>query len=315
VTSAESVTVRPMTAGDLPEATRIFRAAFGTFLGVPDVSQFRLDLGTIETRFKTDAGTALVAERAGRLLGSVFGMDWGSQFVVGPLTVDPACWKQGVARVLTTAILAVAERRRPTLVSLFTFPQSATHLRLYQSFGFAPMFLTPVMEKPVGNVASPFSARLFSKLGPAEQPATLERCLTLTGASFGGLDLRREISAIDAQHLGETILLDGAEGLAGIALCHIGAGTEAGDGALFVKFAAVRPGAASDFERLLDAIEGLAAARGAARIAAGVNTGRRDAHRRMIERGFREGFVGVAMHRPDGPGTLRPDLYIIDDWR
>ena len=309
------VTVRPMTVEDLLEAARIFRTAFGTFLGVPDVTQFRLDLGTIETRFKTDAGTALVAERDGRLLGSVFGMDWGSQFVVGPLTVDPACWKQGVARLLTTAILAVAGRRKSTLVSLFTFPHSATHLRLYQSFGFAPMFLTPVMEKPAGKVASPFCARLFSGLGSAEQTATLGTCLNLTGSSFPGLDLRREISAIDAQGLGETILLDGAEGLAGIALCHIGAGTEAGEGVLFVKFAAVWPGAAADFERLLDAIEALAAARGGKRIMAGVNTGRRDAHRRMVERGFRAGFVGVAMHRPDGPGTLRPDLYIIDDWR
>ena len=309
------VAVRPMTADDLPEATRIFRAAFGTFLGVPDVSQFRLDLGTIETRFKTDAGTALVAEQDGRLVGSVFGMDWGSQFVVGPLTVDPACWKQGLARVLTAEMLAVAERRRSTLVSLFTFPQSATHLRLYQGFGFAPMFLTPVMEKPVAKTTPPFAARLFSGLGATEQAATLGSCFNLTGVSFPGLDLRREIGAIQAQRLGETILLDGAEGLAGIALCHIGAGTEAGEGLLFVKFAAARPGSAADFERLLDAIEALAAARGVERITAGVNTGRRDAHRRMAERGFRAGFVGVAMHRPDGPGTLRPDLYIIDDWR
>ncbi|HKX08234.1 MAG TPA: GNAT family N-acetyltransferase [Stellaceae bacterium] len=309
------VIVRPMKAGDLPEATRIFRTAFATFLGVPDVTQFRRDLGTIETRFKTDAGAALVAGRDGRLVGSVFGMDWGGQFVVGPLTVDPACWKQGVARLLTTAILAVAERRKSTLVSLFTFPHSATHLRLYQSFGFAPMFLTPVMEKPVAKATSSFAARLFSRLGSTEQAATLAMSLTLTGSSFPGLDLRREIGAIAAHRLGETILLDGAEGLAGIALCHIGAGTEAGEGALFVKFAAVRPGATADFERLLDAIEALAVARGVERITAGVNTGRRDAHRRMLERGFRAGFVGVAMHRPDIAGTLRPDLYIIDDWR
>jgi hypothetical protein len=100
-----------------------------------------------------------------------------------------------------------------------------------------------------------------------------------------------------------------------VALCHIGHGTEAGDGVLFVKFAAVQPGAATDFERLLDAVEALAAERGVQRIAAGVNSGRRDAHRRMLARGFRAGLVGVAMHRPDSPGTLRPDLYVIDDWR
>jgi GNAT superfamily N-acetyltransferase len=304
-----------MRAGDLREATRIFRAAFGTFLGVPDVGAFRLDLGTIETRFATDPGTALVAERDGRIVGSIFGMDWGGQFVVGPLTVDPACWKQGVARLLTAEILAVAERRNPSLVSLFTFPHSATHIRLYESFGFAPMFLTPVMEKPVASAVSPVSARLFSKLAPAEQTAALESSRRLTDASFPGLDLGREIRAIETQRLGETILLDGADGLAGLALCHIGRGTEAGDGALFVKFAAARPGAGADFDRLLDAIEALAPERGMQRISAGVNTGRRDGYRRMLAHGFRTGLVGVAMHRPESPGTLRPDLYIIDDWR
>jgi hypothetical protein len=110
-------------------------------------------------------------------------------------------------------------------------------------------------------------------------------------------------------------LLEGSGGLAGLALCHIGVGTEAGDGVLFVKFAAVRPGAAAEFERLLDAVEALAGERRVQRIAAGVNAGRRDAYRRMLGRGFRAELVGVAMHRPDGLGTLRPDVYIIDDWR
>ncbi|MGH7125349.1 MAG: GNAT family N-acetyltransferase [Stellaceae bacterium] len=311
----KNVVVREMMPGDLSDATRIFRAAFGTFLGVPDVGTFRLDLGTIGTRFATDPGAALVAERDGRIIGSIFGMDWGSQFVVGPLTVDPACWKQGVARLLTAEILAVAERRSATLVSLFTFPQSASHLRLYEGFGFAPMFLTPVMDKPAGSAPSPISGRLFSRLAPTEQVTLLEASHQLTSASFSGLDLRREIGAIETQRLGETILLDDAAGLAGVALCHIGRGTEAGDATLFVKFAAVRPGAGTDFDRLLDAVEGLAAKRGMQRIAAGVSTGRRDAYRRMVARGFRAGLVGVAMHRPDGPGTLRPDLYIIDDWR
>jgi GNAT superfamily N-acetyltransferase len=235
--------------------------------------------------------------------------------VVGPLTVDPACWKQGVARLLTVEILAVAERRNPALVSLFTFAQSPTHLRLYQSFGFAPMFLTPVMEKPVGRVASPPAARFFSQLAPTEQSATLALSRDLTDASFPGLDLRREIQAIEAQRLGETILLDGSSGLGGVALCHVGPGTEAGDGVLFVKFAAARPGAGAEFERLLDAVEALAAERGVERITAGANTGRRDAHRRILARGFRATLVGVAMHRPDIAGTLRPELYIIDDWR
>jgi GNAT superfamily N-acetyltransferase len=304
-----------MAAGDVAEAARICRLAFGTFLGAPDPTHFRSDLRVVETRFATDPGAAFVAERDGQLLGSVMAMDWGSQFIIGPLTVDPAAWGQGLARRLAAAIVETADRRNATLISLFTFPHSASHLRLYEGFGFAPMFLTPVLDKPAAGGARPFSAGLFSGLSEAQQKGVLERTRELGDAVFPGLDLRREIQSVDTQRLGETILLEDAGALAGFALCHIGAGTEAGEGVLFVKFAAARPGAPADFERLLDAIEALAGARGAQRITAGVNTGRRDAYGRMLARGFRAAMVGVAMHRPDGPGTLRPDLYVIDDWR
>lgn len=309
------IVVRPMAAGDLVDATRIYRLAFGTLLGAPDPTQFRLDIRTLETRFATDPGTAFVAERQGRLLGSVIGMDWGSQFVVGPLTVDPVCWGQGVARLLTAAILDAAVERKPALVSLFTHPASTTHLRLYESVGFVPMYLTPILSKPAGSAAPVRVARLFSALTVPERAIALGQSRNLTDAIFAGLDLRREIQSIEDQHLGETILLDGPDALAGVALCHIGAGTEAGEGVLFVKFAAVRPGAAAEYERLLDAIDALAAKRGVQRVSAGVNTGRRDAYRRVLSRGFCAVTTGVAMHRPDGPGTLRPDVYIIDDWR
>jgi predicted N-acetyltransferase YhbS len=307
------IIVRPMIAGDLPEATRIYRLAFGTFLGAPDPARFRLDIRALETRFATDPGTAFVAERHGRLLGSVIGMDWGSQFVVGPLTVDPEFWRQGVARHLTAASLEIADQRKAALVSLFTFPQSASHLRLYEGFGFVPMYLTPVMEKSVRvGGARP---GLFSDLTPTAQAVALGRVRELGDSVFPGLDLRGEIRSIEAQRLGETVLLEDRGALSGFAVCHIGAGTEAGEGMLFVKFATVSPGAAQDFERLLDALEALAAERGVPRLVAGVNTGRRDAYRRMLARGFRAALVGVAMHRPETPGTLRSDVYMIDDWR
>jgi GNAT superfamily N-acetyltransferase len=311
----ERTIVRPMVAGDLTEATRIFRTAFGTFFRAPDPVQFRLDLGLIETRWRTDPTAAFVAERDGRVIGSVIGMDWGSQLVLGPLTVDPEFWGKGVARLLVPAILDLAARRAIELTTLFTFPQSASHLRLYESFGFVPMFLTPVMSKAAGGAPSSSGARFFSALSLTDQAAALGRSRELTDAVLSGLDLRREIQAIEAQRLGETLLLESGERLAGVAVCHIGAGTEAGEGALFVKFAAVRPGAGDDFERLLDAVDSLAAQRGVSRIVAGVNTGRRDAYRRMVGRGFSAGLVGVAMHRPEQAGTLRPDAYVIDDWR
>ena len=59
--SGERVAIRPMVAADLAEATRIFRVAFGTFFKVPDPNRFRLDLGLIETRWRTDPAAAFVA--------------------------------------------------------------------------------------------------------------------------------------------------------------------------------------------------------------------------------------------------------------
>ena len=135
---------------------------------------------------------------------------------------------------------------------------------------------------------------------------------------YEGLNLEREIVATHAQGLGDTILLHGAGSeLDGLAVCHCGAGSEAGEDVCFVKFGAVRPGpdAADRFDRLLGACEQLAAERGLGQLDAGVNLGRPDAYRRMVDRGFRTWLQGVTMHRPNEPGYSHPDAYVIDDWR
>ena len=313
--SAESgVAIRAMTAADLAAAAHVWRLAFGTHFGAPEPARFREDMRFIETRFATDPATAFVAERNGRILGSIIGMDWGSMLVLGPLSVDPEYWGQGVARQLVARFLEAADGSGAGLTVLFTFPQSTVHLRLYESFGFVPMFLTPILAKTASGAAGA-PGRLYSALPAQERGAALAACGSVAAAVREGLDLRRQVEAVAAQRLGETVLVEHEGRIAGLAICHLGPGSEAGEGVLFVKFAAVRPGAAADFERLLNAVEALAAARGLGRIALGVNTGRRDAYRRLISRGFRAEFMGIAMHRPDETGTLGPDQYVIDDWR
>jgi len=313
--SAGDVVIRPMVESDLEKATHVFRLAFGTFFQLPDPLSFAGTIDMIATRWTTDPGTAFVAESEGRVIGSVIGSHWGSQFVIGPLTVDPAFWRAGVARRLMTRIMDVSAERGARLTVLYTHPQSAMHIRLYESFGLLPFALTSVLGKSAGKASARTAFRRFSALSKAKQASALAQMRAVTDAIYRGLDLTREVEAAAGRHLGDAVLIEDAVGLAGFALCHCGAGTEAGDGTLYVKFAAVRPGAAPDFERLLDAIEQLAGERGAERIVAGVNTSRRDAYHRMLARGFRAGTIGVAMQHPDEPGTLRRDAYVIDDWR
>ena len=166
-------------------------------------------------------------------------------------------WNQGIAKLLLAQMVAIFDRWGVRQAALFTFPQSPRHIGLYQKFGFWPRYLTPVMSKPVQKPRHPGEALLFSKLPPAERAASLRHCAEITDRVFPGLDVRSEILSIDDQRLGETILISDTHGLAGFAACHIGAGSEAGTGTLFVKFAAVRPGHAAPeiFARLLDACE------------------------------------------------------------
>ena len=138
------------------------------------------------------------------------------------------------------------------------------------------------------------------------------------GCNLRGLDLEREIRAVSAQNLGDTILIWDGTKLAAFAVCHAGTGTEAGTGVCYVKFGAVRPGpnAARDFGRLIDAVESFARRVGAHKITAGVNLARREAFQLMIARGFRIEIQGVAMET-GGPsaGYNRAGVYILDDWR
>jgi hypothetical protein len=52
------------------------------------------------------------------------------------------------------------------------------------------------------------------------------------------------------------------------------------------------------------------------RLVAGVNTGRLDAYRRLLARGFQAEQIGVAMWlRPEEPHFDTPAHYVIDDLR
>jgi len=311
-----------MREADLAEADRVFRLAFGTFFGLADPVSFRGDAELVRARFVTDPLAAFVAEEGDRIVGSVNAMDWGAVGALGPVAVDPDYWGRGIARELVPPILELFARRGVTLAGLFTHPHSPKHIRLYERFGFALGSLTAVMAKEIAQRQRRAEAvELLSLLSPAARAESILGCRTVASSLYDGLDLGREIEAVVERKLGDCLLLrerggpPGAAPVAGFAVCHHGAGSEAVSGTLFVKFAAVRKAAEADFAELLSCCERLAAALGAGRIVAGVNTGRRQAYRLMRTAGFRTTMNGIAMHRPDQPGYDRPEIFAIDDLR
>lgn len=317
-TTRPDVAIHPLRESDLPVADRIFRLAFGTFLGVPDPLSFAGDTDFIRTRYLADPSATFGAYVDGDLVGSNFATNWGTVGFFGPLTVRPDLWDRGIARRLLEQTVERFGEWGISHAGLFTFAQSPKHLHLYQKFGFWPRFLTMILTIPVKQsiATSPWST--YSEVPESQRDRLLSECRELTGAIYEGLDVQNEIRAVATQRLGDTLLLFDNSTLVGLAVCHSGPRTEAGSGMSYVKFAAVRPGptTGATFDRLLDACEALAARQGAKRLVCGVNTARHEAYRQMLARGYRSDLMqGIIMARPNEPGYNRPDVYVIDDWR
>jgi GNAT superfamily N-acetyltransferase len=309
--------IGPLDDRDLPEAGRILRLAFGTFLGAPDPANFWSDRDYVYGRQRSPHVAAFGAKLEGKLVGSNFVTNWGSVGFLGPITVHPDLQESGIGRALLDRAMSQLDVWGTAHVGLFTFAHSAKHVALYQKYGFFARFLTAIMSAPA--VARQKSAQWsrFSELNEIQQQEALRWCQNVTDALYSGLDLTEEIRATQAQGVGDTVLVDDAAGVAAFAVCHYGPHSEAGANCCFVKFGAVCSGssAGQNYLRLLDACEALAVAVGMPNLLAGANMARHEAYRHLVARGFRTEIQGVAMHRHNDPGYCRPGAYVIDDWR
>ena len=311
------IKVRRLEEKDLPNADLIMRLAFGTFIGVPEPEKFGEGADHVKSRWIADPHAAFAAEVDGKLVGSNFATRWGSFGFFGPLTVHPSFWDQGVAKRLLDPTMKLFNEWGVRHTALFTFAQSPKHLGLYEKFGFWPRFLTPIMSKPVKPNEQAGGWSKFSDVPEIEKDPVLEMGRSVTNSVYEGLDVEREITSVQNQKLGDTVLLWEGKTLAGLAVCHCGAGTEAGSDMCYVKFGAIHKGAGAgeSFDRLLSACEALAVTRGMSSIFAGVNTACHDAYRRMLARGFRTDSQGVLMLRPNEPAFDSPDNYVLCDLR
>ena len=292
---------------DLPEAERILRLAFGTFLGAPDPETFASDRDYVYGRRRSPHVASFGAKLGGKLVGSNFVTNWGSVGFLGPITVHPDHHESGIGRALLAKAMAQFDAWGTRHAGLFTFAHSAKHVALYQKYGFYGRFLTAIMSAPAISRQSTAGWSRFSVLNKAQQKEALRSCRTVTDAIYSGLDLTEEIRTTNAQGVGDTVLLEGSDGIAAFAVCHYGPRSEAGAGYCFVKFGAVRDGRSTeqDYLRLLDACEALAVAVGMPKVLAGANMARHEAYRHLVARGFRTEIQGVAMHRNNDPGYCR----------
>ena len=310
--------VRPLGEDELGEADGIYRRAFGTYFSLPDPRTFDGDAQVLRCRWTADPGAALALLDGGVLAGSNFVTRWGSVGLFGPLTVDPARQDRGLAHPLVEGALRLLEGPQVAFRGLFSFAESPKHVGLYQRFGYWPAGLVALMSKPVTREAeAPAGTELLSRLSPDGQAEALSAFRELADSVFSGLDVTGEVLSVGEQGTGETVFSREDSSVAGLAVCHTGAGSEAGSGRASVKFAAVRPGAggASRLRRLLEGVEAWAASAGAGVVVAGTGSGRVGAWETLRGAGYRPFLQGVSMHRDRHPGYDREDVFVLDDWR
>jgi GNAT superfamily N-acetyltransferase len=321
MSSSQPIKVGPLKESELEEADRIVRLAFGTFLGLPNSLDFMGDRNFIAPRWGATHVKVIAAREGGRLIGSNVATRWGSFGFFGPLTVLPEYWDRGVAQRLLAATMTIFDEWKLRHTGLFTFPQSAKHVGLYQKFGYWPRYLTAIMTRapevnpaPKGKRADAFLQ--LSTLTKSRREQAIQACGKLTHRIDKGLDLAGEFRSVLARRTGDVLLTYTRGFLDAFAVCLNGPGSEGGAKTCYVKFGAARSGAGAGerFDRLLDACDAFAASRGAT-TEAGVNLAREDAYRRMRAHGYRVTTYGVAMQRPHADGFNRADAYVIDDWR
>jgi GNAT superfamily N-acetyltransferase len=168
---------------DLPEAARIVRLAFGTFLGAPDPDTFWADRDYVYGRQPASHIASFGATLDGRLVGSNFATSWGSVGFFGPLTVHPDLQEQGIARALLAKSMEQFDAWGTRHVGLFTFAQSAKHIALYQKYGFYARFLTAIMSaKAVRQTAEGWSR--FSAVSEVQREQALQSCRDVPAASL-----------------------------------------------------------------------------------------------------------------------------------
>ena len=312
-----AVSIRPLREGELNDADRIFRMAFGTFLGLPEPIAFMQGAELVRARWRTDPEAFLAAELDGVLAGSNCATRWGSVGVVGPLTIRPELWDRGIGQKLIEAAMEMFRGWRTRDVGLFTFAHSPKHIALYQKFGFWPGSLTAVMRKRVEPMPHDVQAIRLSRLTEDARRSCIEACFELSDAIHPGLDLRNEIRSVLAQETGDVLLLWEGSRLDGFAVCHCGPGSEAESGTCYVKFGLCRGSlqAAASFAKLLGACQNFAATNSVPWLIAGANAARHRAYRAMLASGFQPHILGLAMHRANEPGYNREDVFLIDDWR
>lgn len=135
------VTIRTLQQADAEACGRVAFEAHSTVAAAhnfpPEQPSVDFSVGLVNAKLKDPNAWGVLAEREGRILGSIFLNTFPPAPVaaIGPLTVHPSA-EGGLGRQLMDAALDEARRRRLERVRLVQSPSHTRSLVLYAKLGF-----------------------------------------------------------------------------------------------------------------------------------------------------------------------------------
>lgn len=236
----------------------------------------------------------------------------GAEGWMGPLAVRPDRQGGGLGKtIVRTAVDWLSDRRVVTL-GLETMPRTVENIGFYARLGFAPGHLTVTMTNEISKRGHQAPTLLSERRGPAQEPA-LKAIARLVESLGPGYDFSHEILLSAELDLGDTCLVEGADGLDAAVLWHSAplAESRTRDEVRVLKLVA-RDDAA--FDAGVAAVESAAARSGIRRVSFRCQTRFEGAFRRLVARGYRVRWTDLRMTFEGFPERHPPSGVLFSNW-
>jgi predicted N-acetyltransferase YhbS len=185
---AGGLSLRRAGRADIPECGRILYEAFATLATEhgfpPDFPTVAAATGSIDGLIGNPGFYGLVAEQAGRIVGSTFLDERSTISAIGPVSVDPTAQDHHVGHALVTAMLERAAERHAPGVRLVQISYHNRSLSLYAQLGFELRETFAAMHGDVATAPLPGYAVRVAE--PADQAACDALCIRVHGHDRAG---------------------------------------------------------------------------------------------------------------------------------
>lgn len=211
---------RLLTRADIPALNQLFSEAFTDRYRRDGLTGVRVPpLNPAIWRYAIDDagdGAMCWVDAADRLVAFNIAHQSGAEGWMGPLAVRAEWQGTGLGKTIVQAGVDHLRGAACRVIGLETMPRTLDNVGFYSRLGFIPRHLTVTLAFD----ARPAPLILLSRLGEARGETTLAACAALVHAMQPGVDFTREIQLTRTLGIGDTVVLEGDDGIDGFALCH-----------------------------------------------------------------------------------------------